>query len=647
MKPFSKDHVLSLLRNEDLDSIALLEGDEITLENIIFYLQKYKFDVDDHFFLTLAGELGLPYLGPEQLREQSHRAPELPYGIVKDQLVFLLRITPESVAIATANPFNRRLIQQFETMFRRRVSIHIASIRAIEVANDIGYHEIHKYRALKGLFDQNPDESAYRVLYPWQRNALLLLFFLLYGLFIIDGIFALVLVFSAINTFYFIFNPVKFYISLRGFSGQNEFVVTDEEIAALDENTLPVYTILIPLYKEARILPNILKNINKLDYPKDKLDVKILLEEVDTETIAEAERLGLFGNPQAIISPMTLEEYRVFLRIFDPVFIPDADIRTKPRACNHGLYRAKGEFCVIYDAEDAPDPDQLRRAVVLYNRIDPDYACIQARLNYYNPEDNLLTRWFTTEYSYWFDYYLQGLDYVGCPIPLGGTSNHFRTKQLIRLGGWDPYNVTEDADLGIRIARRKLKVGMMDSYTYEEANGHLWNWIRQRSRWNKGYIQTYFVHMRKPKKLLEDLGWKQFFLFQVNFGGNLLLPLLNPLLWLITVLTLTVPDLLHFSVWILIAVFSITNMFISNLVYVVLHLSASIREKAYHEIPYVLILPLYWVLISIGAWKGLLQILTDPFYWEKTIHGIAKGFRPAATVPPVTGPGQVREQDSG
>ena len=122
MKPFSKDRVLSLLRNEDLDSIALLEGDEITLENIIFYLQKYKFDVDDHFFLTLAGELGLPYLGPEQLREQSHRAPELPYGIVKDQLVFLLRITPESVAIATANPFNRRLIQQFETMFRRRVS---------------------------------------------------------------------------------------------------------------------------------------------------------------------------------------------------------------------------------------------------------------------------------------------------------------------------------------------------------------------------------------------------------------------------------------------------------------------------------------------------------------------------------------------
>jgi cellulose synthase/poly-beta-1,6-N-acetylglucosamine synthase-like glycosyltransferase len=648
MKPFSKNRVLSLLREADLDGIAILESDEITLENIIFSLQKYKFDVDDHFFLTLAGELGLPYLGTEQLLAQSYRAPGLPYGIIRDQLVFLMNVTPEMVEIATANPFNRRIIQRFEILFRRKVSIHIASIRAIEAANNCGYREIHKYRALKGLFDRNPDESAYRVLYPWQRNAFLFFFFLIYSLFIVDGIFALVLVFSVLNIFYFIFNPVKFYISLRGFSGpQNEFVVTDDEIAALEESTLPVYTILIPLYKEARILPNLLKNINKLDYPKDKLDVKLLLEEVDTETIAEAERLGLFGNPRAIIPPMTLEEYHVFLRIFDPVLIPDADIRTKPRACNQGLYRAKGEFCVIYDAEDDPNPDQLKRAVILYNRIGNDYACIQARLNYYNPDDNLLTRWFTTEYSYWFDYYLQGLDYVGCPIPLGGTSNHFRTKQLIGLGGWDPYNVTEDADLGIRIARRKLKVGMMDSYTYEEANGHVWNWIRQRSRWNKGYIQTYFVHMRKPGKLLEDLGWKQFFLFQVNFGGNLLLPLLNPLLWLITVLTFAVPGLLHFSVWILIAVFSITNMFISNAVYIGLHVNACIKEKAYREIPYVLIFPLYWVLISIGAWKGLLQILTNPFYWEKTIHGIAKGFKPAATVPPVAGPGLAHEQKSG
>lgn len=637
MKSLSKDRVLWLLRKEDLDSLVILETDDITLETIIFALKKFKFDVDDHFFIALAAELGLPYIDIEDLRAQSYRAPDLPYGIIQDQLIFLINITPESVVIATANPFNKPLFQRLELMFKRNVDVRIASIRAIEAANDSGYREIHKYRALRGLFDRNPDESAYRVLYPWQRNALLIGFFLLYGLFLADGIFALVLVFSVINIFYYVFNPVKFYISLRGFSGsQNDFAVTKEEVEALDESTLPVYTILIPLYKEARILPNILKNIATLDYPKDKLDVKLLFEEVDTETIAEAKRLGLFGNPQAIIPPMTREEYRVFLRIFDPVLVPDADIRTKPRACNQGLFRAKGEYCVIYDAEDDPEPDQLKRAVVLYRRISDDYACIQARLNYYNPSDNILTHWFTIEYSYWFDYYLQGLDYVGCPMPLGGTSNHFRTKQLEKIGGWDPYNVTEDADLGIRIARRKLKVGMMDSYTYEEANSHVWNWVRQRSRWNKGYIQTYFVHMRKPKKLLEDLGWKQFFLFQVNFGGNVLLPLLNPLLWIITLLTLTVPELLHFRVFVLIAVFSITNLFISNWVYVGLHLVACIKDGIYKEIPYVLLFPFYWVLISIGAWKGLLQLLTDPFYWEKTIHGIAKGFRPVVTVPSVS-----------
>jgi cellulose synthase/poly-beta-1,6-N-acetylglucosamine synthase-like glycosyltransferase len=204
---------------------------------------------------------------------------------------------------------------------------------------------------------------------------------------------------------------------------------------------------------------------------------------------------------------------------------------------------------------------------------------------------------------------------------------------LKRAGAWDPYNVTEDADLGIRIARRKLKVCTMDSYTYEEANGHLWNWIRQRSRWNKGYIQTYLLHMRKPRELLAELGWKQFSLFQITFGGNVLLPLINPFLWTITFLTLVVPDLIHFNVAILVAAICVMNTFASNIIYIGMHLIACLKKKMYAEIPYVLIFPLYWVLISIGAWKGLFQLLTQPFYWEKTVHGINKKFKRAATTP--------------
>ena len=631
MNSCTKEWVLSLLREENIDGISVLEQDKVTLENIIFYLQGYKFDINERFFRALAKELGLPFVERQQLLEQSYLATTLPYEIIKDQLIILMQITPEAVVIATANPFNTYLLEQLGMIFQREIEVRISSIQAIEDANERGYREIHKYQALKELIDRNPDESAYRVLYQWQRNFLLAIFFLVYSFFIIDGIFALAFFFSFVNVFYFIFNPVKFYISLKGFIGsKNYHSITDEEIRELDESNLPIYTILIPLYKEARILPNVLLNISKLDYPRDRLDVKILLEEVDTETIEEARRLGLFGSPHAIIEPMSLDEYREFLMIFDPVVVPNADIRTKPRACNHGLRRAKGEFCVIYDAEDAPDPDQLKKAVILFRKIGEEYACIQARLNYYNPDDNILTHWFTIEYSYWFDYYLQGLDLVGCPIPLGGTSNHFRTKLLKRVGAWDPYNVTEDADLGIRIARRKLKVCTIDSYTYEEANGHLWNWIRQRSRWNKGYVQTYLLHMRKPKQLLAELGWKQFALFQIAFGGNALMPLLNPFMWTITFLTLTVPDLVHFKVAFLIAVICIINTFVSNSLYVGIHLIACLKKKRYAEIPYGLTFPLYWVLISIAAWKGLFQLLTKPFFWEKTVHGINKNFKRAS-----------------
>ena len=455
----------------------------------------------------------------EKLLEKSNLVPTLPFDIIKDQLIILMQITPESVVIATANPFNTRLLEQIEMIFQLKVEVHVASIQSIEDANESGYREIHKYQALKELIDRNPDESAYRVLYKWQQKLLLVIFFMVYILFFTDGIFALVVVFTFINLFYFIFNPVKFYISLQGFiRGENYLSITEEEIRKLDESTLPVYTILIPLYKEAQMLPNILQNMSQLDYPRDRLDVKILLEEVDTETVEEARRLGLFGNPNAVIEPMSLDEYREFLKIFEPVVVPNADIRTKPRACNHGLLRAKGEFCVVFDAEDIPDPDQLKKAVILFRKIGEEYACIQARLSYYNPDDNILTRWFTIEYAYWFDFYLEGLYLVGCPVPLGGTSNHFRTKLLKQVGAWDPYNVTEDADLGIRISRRKLKVCTMDSYTYEEANGHLMSWIKQRSRWNKGHVQTYFLHMRKPRELFEELGWKQFLLFQIAFG---------------------------------------------------------------------------------------------------------------------------------
>ncbi len=251
-------------------------------------------------------------------------------------------------------------------------------------------------------------------------------------------------------------------------------------------------------------------------------------------------------------------------------------------------------------------------------------VCLQSRLNFYNSGENLLTKWFSLEYLYWFDYYLEGLDAIDAPVPLGGTSNHFKTKQLQRLGSWDPYNVTEDADLGIRIFRSGLKTGMLNSYTYEEANKKVWNWIRQRSRWQKGYMQTFLVHMRHPRKMIQNVGWKKFVLFQLTFGGNILLPLVNPLLWTITILTLLYPGIFSFLSpvsWI--TFISTFNLIAGNLIHISLYLRTVIVEKRFSLIPAVLSMPFYWILGSIGAWKGMIQLVTKPHYWEKTIHGIS------------------------
>jgi len=319
-----------------------------------------------------------------------------------------------------------------------------------------------------------------------------------------------------------------------------------------------------------------------------------------------------------------IEMNRDLLKIFDLVVVPEADIMTKPRACNYGLLRAAGEYCVIFDAEDDPEPDQLKKAVIAFQRLNSGVVCLQSRLNFYNPKVNLLTRFFSLEYSYWFDCYLEGLDKVGAPLPLGGTSNHFRTNRLRDLGGWDPYNMTEDADLGVRISRRGLRTAMLNSYTFEEANSKLWNWIRQRSRWNKGYIQTYLVHMRHPRQLIKELGWKRFLLFQLTFGGNIFLPLVNPMLWAVTLLTLLIPGIFQFLFFYPIVYICIFNLIVGNLVYILLHLIPVIMRKNYAQVPLAFAMPLYWVLISVGAWKGAIQLVTRPFYWEKTEHGLPK-----------------------
>jgi cellulose synthase/poly-beta-1,6-N-acetylglucosamine synthase-like glycosyltransferase len=342
----------------------------------------------------------------------------------------------------------------------------------------------------------------------------------------------------------------------------------------------------------------------------------------------------LFGEPEEMAEGIPAQEYRQFLKVFEPLVIPKAEITTKPRACNYGLLRAKGKYCVIYDAEDSPDRDQLKKAAILFSRLPEEVVCLQSKLNFYNAKESVLTRWFSIEYSYWYEFYLQGLDRTDVPIPLGGTSNHFRTSQLRALGGWDPYNVTEDADIGMRLSRKKLRTEMLETYTYEEAPSKVWSWIRQRSRWCKGHMQTYLVHMRHPIKLLKDFGARKFVMFQLTFGGSIFMPIINPFLWALTILAFVSPWSQNSLIIAQFRPIFILNLIAGNTVYVVMYFAACIDKKNYKALPSALAMPAYWVLISAAAFRGLYQLVTRPFYWEKTTHGMSKpGSKSSARTP--------------
>lgn len=404
------------------------------------------------------------------------------------------------------------------------------------------------------------------------------------------------------------FLDVVFNISvvLKSLHFPPEIKIPETDIAALKNDELPTYTILCPLYREAEVLPNFLESIAKLDWPKNKLDVILLLEEDDKETVEEISRQKLPWYVRVLVTP-------------------DSEPKTKPKACNYGLAHAKGEYLVIYDAEDRPDPDQLKKAFLGFKKSNKKVVCLQAKLNYFNPHQNLLTRFFTAEYSLWFDVMLPGLQSINTVIPLGGTSNHFKTETLKTLEGWDPFNVTEDCDLGVRIFKKGWSTAIIDSLTLEEANSNWGNWIRQRSRWLKGYMQTYLVHMRNPFSFIAKNGWHSF-IFQLIIGARISFMLINPFLWLTTIsyfaayayvgpaIEEVFPSIIFY-----IAVFS---LLVGNFSYIYNYMIGAMKRENYSLIKFVFLIPIYWLVASYAAAVAAYQLIVKPHYWEKTIHGL-------------------------
>jgi cellulose synthase/poly-beta-1,6-N-acetylglucosamine synthase-like glycosyltransferase len=377
------------------------------------------------------------------------------------------------------------------------------------------------------------------------------------------------------------------------------------------DDALPIYSIIVAVYKEAESVPSLVEALTRLDYPKERIDIKIVVECDDMET-----RLAL--DLMDLAPP------------FEIVIAPSAGPRTKPKALNAALPFVRGRYVAIFDAEDRPEPAQLRIALAAFEAADEKLACVQARLTIDNTADSWLTRLFTAEYAGLFDVFLPGLAAWRMPLPLGGTSNHFHTPTLRSLGGWDPYNVTEDADLGIRLARAGYHTTVVQSSTYEEAPARLLPWIRQRTRWFKGYLQTWAVHMRKPRKLWRELGPGGFLVFQLVIGGAVLAALVHGVF--AGVLTGQLVSGLFWSdkpepfdqVFASLYVTTLTTGYLLSALLGFIGLS---RRRLLRSAGYLLLLPFYWFLLSIAAWRAVFQLVWSPYRWEKTAHGLARTSR--------------------
>ncbi|MGH1466904.1 MAG: glycosyltransferase family 2 protein [Cognatishimia sp.] len=366
---------------------------------------------------------------------------------------------------------------------------------------------------------------------------------------------------------------------------------------------LPRISVLVPLFHERDIAQALVRRLSLLTYPKALLDVILVLEQKDTLT-------------KATLSVTKLPRW---MRVIE---VPEGSgLTTKPRALNFALDYCRGDIIGIWDAEDAPAPDQLQTIAAHFAQAAPDVACLQGVLDYYNPYTNWMSRCFTLEYSMWFRVVLRGMSQLGSAIPLGGTTLFLRRDVIEEVGRWDAHNVTEDADLGIRLNRYGYRTELAFTVTQEEANCHLGPWIKQRSRWLKGYMVTYLVHMRHPLLLWRELGARKFVGFNLIFATTLSHFMLAPIIWSFWLLMygISVPwlEAMPYAARTGAAALFITVALLDMALAII-----SMRGQNRRGLMgWAITLPVYFSLATLGLYKGLYELVVKPFYWDKTAHG--------------------------
>lgn len=541
----------------------------------------------------------------------------LSYEIASKYNIAIINKIDDHYIVATAQVLKDLDVCDIEKHLEMKIEQVLTSQFSIDEYWTVIYGTDLTKESISRLKNEQPENSASTTFTKRQIVAILIVSIIAIIGFILKPFISFIIISSLIQTLYFILAFYKTMILMKGINKDSQIRIAKEEIDAIDERQLPIYTILIPLYKEKEMLKSIVKNIDALDYPKSKLDVRLLLEADDLETIMAAKEIKLPSY-------------------FTTLVVPKSIPKTKPKACNYGLIRSQGKYVVIYDAEDRPSTDQLKKVYLTFEKESENCICVQCKLNYFNSRQNLLTNWFTEEYSMWFEILLPGVVQLKIPVPLGGTSNHFKAAKLKQVGAWDPYNVTEDADLGVRLYKTSNTTVVLDSITWEEANSKIGNWIRQRSRWIKGYMQTWLVHMRSPTKLYREIGFKGFLGLQAMLLSSTFLPLINPFLWALMLLwyishaywiPMLFPGIIAYLALILFVLgnFFFTFMHMAGIYWIISEMEKNEKGKnvfSYSMVKYALLTPLYWVLHSIAAYKALKQLIVNPFHWEKTVHGL-------------------------
>ena len=369
---------------------------------------------------------------------------------------------------------------------------------------------------------------------------------------------------------------------------------------------LPKVSVLVPLLHEKEIAGKLIQRLTRLTYPKSQLEVVLVLEECDTitrETLART-------------------ELPYWISVIE---VPSANnLTTKPRALNYALDFCRGSIIGVWDAEDAPEPDQIEKVVTRFQDAPANVACLQGVLDYYNAKTNWISRCFTIEYASWWRMILPGVARLGLVLPLGGTTLFFRRNILEELCGWDAHNVTEDADLGIRLARHGYVTELIPTVTFEEANCRAWPWVKQRSRWLKGFAITWLVHMREPRALLRDLGFIRFMGVQTLLLATFAQFAFAPLLWSFWITLAGFEHPVALTLGAPIALSMAWFFLFTEIVNLVISLVAVSRREHRHLLAYVFTMPLYFPMAALSAYKAIKEIVVEPFYWDKTEHGITE-----------------------